>query len=287
MKRRAKSRPVVARRRLDKDVGEAGALANLAIRHAVHRASACEAQRVRAGRLADVPEHMDRGVFEHGLQGRRDRLMRVVERFVGPARGSEQGLELRREHAPNRGRAIIPGHLDAVGPMAEIRQVQREASLVAEVYQRLERLDEPWLSVGSESHYLELIAIIREPKVLGDGEIQKAEGVWKEFSRVHVQRGAFNPSPRRADKIAEAVDGADGGPIERADECGAGQVRRMMLDEARARPDDRDVEIDALGKRGGQRVDPDRIARAIADRSARAPAEQEHGFAPEVRAGIA
>ena len=66
-------------------------------------------------------------LLEDDLQRRRDRFVPRRERLVGASRRSEQRFERRREHAAERRLAVVPRHAGAVGPVAEVREVQLEA----------------------------------------------------------------------------------------------------------------------------------------------------------------
>src|SRR5207344_1887645 len=94
-------------------------------------------------------------------------------------------------------------------------------------------------------------------------------------------------SPRRADEIAEPIDGADGRVVERRDEGRARQVRRMMLDKAGARSDPRVIQAEGVGEDGGQRADPGHVARARGDGAARPMLEEKPRLAQEMRARVA
>src|SRR5207237_5877925 len=136
------------------------------------------------------------------------------------------------------------GHMHAIGPMTEVREVELEASVAREIQQRLDLADVPRFSVRRKAHDLELVAVFRKAEILRDGEIQQAERVRKEHAAVHVQRRAGDTPPGRADEIAETVNRADGGVVERADEGRAGEMRGVMLDVPHPRADDVLVEAD-------------------------------------------
>ena len=59
--------------------------------------------------------------------------------------------------------------------------------------------------------------------------------MWKEDAAVDMEARTLDAAPGRADEIAEAVNRTDRRAVERADERGARQVRRMMFDETRSR----------------------------------------------------
>ena len=67
------------------------------------------------------------------------------------------------------------------------------------------------------------------------GEIQQAERVREEHAIDRRQTAGRAQRPRRADEVAEAVDRADRGVVERRLRRSAGQMRRVMLDPVHAR----------------------------------------------------
>ena len=180
VERGAERGAVVAGRRLDEDVAEAGLLADLAVGDAVHRAAAGEAEARAAGGLLHVPEHVERRVLERDLQRGGDRLVLRLERLVAPARRTEQRFELRREDRADRRLAVLPRHLHAFRPVPEVRQVQLEAAVVLQLDERLDLADVARLAVRREAHHLELVAVVGKAEVLRDGEVEQAERVGEE-----------------------------------------------------------------------------------------------------------
>ncbi len=132
MECRPERRAIVACRRLDEHVAEAGLLADFSVGHAVHGAAAGETERGRACRPLNMAENMEDDILEHALQRRRERLVPRLQRLVRSPRRSEQHLELRRVDGANLRLPIIPRHLDAVGPVTEVRQIQLEAPALAQ-----------------------------------------------------------------------------------------------------------------------------------------------------------
>ena len=79
----------------------------------------------------DVPQNVHRRVLEHRLQRRGDRFVcgvdRLVRRRAGPSSCSSFGVKT----AADRRLAVFPSHLHAVGPVAEVREIELEAAVVA------------------------------------------------------------------------------------------------------------------------------------------------------------
>src|SRR5205823_1035870 len=122
--------------------------------------------------------------------------------------------------AANRGSAVAPRHLDAIGPVAEVRQVELEPAARLEVDQGFDLTHVTRFAVRREAHDLEFVAVVREAEILREREIQQPERVRKVHALADMEAGALDLSPRRADEIAEAVNRAHGRIVERADECG-------------------------------------------------------------------
>ncbi len=108
----------------------------------------------------------------------------------------------------------------------------------------------------------------------------------KEDAAIDLQRPSAEAAPRRADEVAEPVDGADGRLVERAHERRARQMGGMVFDHARPRAHAAFVEAERGRDRRRQRGDAREIAGAVADGVLRPVPEQEERLAPQVRAGV-
>ena len=108
----------------------------------------------------------------------------------------------------------------------------------------------------------------------------------KEHAAVDVNGRSCQPSPRRADEIAEPVDRTHRRLVERADERGAGDVRRVVFDVAHAGADVVLVEADRGSDGAGQPPDAGDVAQAVADRPPGTVLEEKQRLAPQMRAGI-
>ncbi len=180
---RAERRPVVAGRRLDAHVGKGRVFPDLAVHDAVERAAPGEGQPALPRAAVNAAEDVERGRFEDRLGRGGDGLVARLDRLVGPARGTEQPLELRGPDAADHGLAAVPGHVDAARVVAEIPEVQLEAApVVTQVMEpddRAQCLGEIRRAIGRESHDLVLVAVAREAQVLRQREVEHPEGVWE------------------------------------------------------------------------------------------------------------
>ena len=234
-----------------------------------------------------MPEHVERRVLERDLQRGGDRFVLRVERLVAPARRTEQRFQFRREHRAEGRLAVLPRHLHAFRPVSEVREIQLEAPLVLQLDQRLDLANVARLAVRRKAHHLELVAVIGEAEVLRHSEVKQAERVGEEHVPVDGQAGAGHAAPRRADEIAEAVNRADRGVVERRYERGARQVSRVMLHKASAAAHDGFIQAERLRDGGRQRAQARQVAGPGRHCAFRPVLEQEQRLAPQVRAGVA
>ena len=131
---------------------------------------------------------------------------------------------------PIDGLPVVPGHVHAVRVVPEVGEIEPEPAARREPDERTHGADVVGSAVRRESHHLVLVAVSREPEVLGDRQIQETERVREVDALQHVEPVAAPDCERRAHEVPEAVDGADRGLRERGDEERARQVGRMMLD---------------------------------------------------------
>src|SRR5437773_11992636 len=85
-------------------------------------------------------ENVQRGLLEDCLERGRDGLVTRRQRLVGSPGRSEQLLELRRERLANDGLTVVPRHAHALGPVTEVREVEREAPIGAETEDAAQRI---------------------------------------------------------------------------------------------------------------------------------------------------
>src|SRR6187399_2700213 len=104
----------------------------------------------------------------------------------------------------------------------------------------------------------------------------------------HVHRRSLSHGPGRAHEVAETVDSADRGLLERRDEEGAGEMRGMMLDPMHGRLPRAGLEAKRVRDRLGNRADFAVVGGAVADHAAAWPIPQrKQRLAPEMRLRVA
>jgi len=144
--------------------------------------------------------------------------------------------------------APVPAHDHALIVMGEVTEVEADLIVIG-TDDVADLLEEARLAVSGESHHFVLVAILGESEELGEGGVEEAEGVREADGAAHVDVIAAADDPHDAAEVAEAIDGDDGGLIERRTEEGAGEVGAVMLDEM-------DFGM-AIGEAGGEEVGGD------------------------------
>ena len=104
----------VAGRGLDVEPVEGGLGADAAVRDGVERDAAGEAEVRQAGAAMRLVDCVQVRLLEHGLQRAGDVLVVLRQLALRLARGAERLLELGREDAPDRRRAVAPRHVHAL-----------------------------------------------------------------------------------------------------------------------------------------------------------------------------
>jgi hypothetical protein len=230
-----KRRAVVARRRLDVDLLERRLRPNLAVRDAVHRAPACQAEPVMRHARMGPAQDMEGGLLEARLQRGGEIFVVRGDRILRPPGRPEQLLERGRPHVADDRRALVPLHQHLLGPVPEVLQRQRKAAARRERHEAREAIGVTGGAVRRQPHDLVLVAVVREAQVLRERQVEQAERVREEHAVTHVERRAPSVPDRRADEVAKPVDRADRRLVEPARVERTGEVCGMVLDETRAR----------------------------------------------------
>src|SRR6185503_262656 len=89
-------------------------------------------------------------------------------------------IELWREHLADLRLAIRPRHRHSARRVREVRQVEAKLPASVNVHELAQLVGEARFTVRRESHHLELVAVLRESKKLGDRQVQQPERMWKE-----------------------------------------------------------------------------------------------------------
>lgn len=168
---------------------------------------------------------------------------------MGSARIIAEGIdEFVGVHWTERWLTTVPAHDHALIVMGEVTEVEADL-IVMSADDVADLLEESRLAVSGESHHLVLVAILGEAEELGEGGVEETEGVREADGAADVDVVAAADAPHDAAEVAEAIDGDDGGLIERRTEEGAGEVGAVMLDEM-------DFGM-AVGEAGGEEVGGD------------------------------
>ena len=99
--------------------------------------------------------------------------------------------------------------------MAEIFQVERKAAVIEQRNELFHFLSAGWIAVGGKPHQLVFVAIMGKAEILGHGLVEDAERMRKQHAAVERQVSSAADTPRRAGKIAEAIDRDDNSFAER------------------------------------------------------------------------
>ena len=169
--------------------------------------------------------------------------------------------------------------------MGEIVEIEREAAAF-HAHNVAHRLQHRRLAVRRQAHDLVFVAVVREPEELGDGRVEDAERVREADLTVDVDALVIAAPPHRADKVAESVDGKHGRVAERSHEECRGEMRAVMLDVVKPRPERRDVE--GLGDLAADVADFRAVLETPFDcAERRSPCQQEGGALQHAGFGIA
>jgi hypothetical protein len=190
VERGAESGAVIAGGGLNVHVPERRLRTDLSVGDTVHRASTGQTQ----SRTADAPmqcaQDPERRLLVHALQRRGNRFVALFERLPCATCRTKQQLEFRGKHSPDLRRPVVPRHRHPARPVREIRQIETELAVIADVHQLPNLFRKHRLAVGSESHDLELVAVVWKPEELRQGEVEHAERVREEDAILDRETGA-------------------------------------------------------------------------------------------------
>ncbi len=90
--------------------------------------------------------------------------------------------------------------------MAKVVQVEFEQPARLQAHEPTQPVKINRAAIGRQPHYLVFVAILREPEITRQSLVKDAERVRKKNSSVEPDLGPFPDPPRRAGKIAEAIE---------------------------------------------------------------------------------
>src|SRR5215212_5710372 len=162
----AQRRPAISRRRLNEDTLERRVQQELSVHHRVVSDAACEAQIRQPSLLVQMIQNMEANLFEPKLQARGDVVFASCQSSARRAWWAKPLSKFVRIDATDNGRALVPGHLDSFGMMAEVVEVQTKSSILFSADDVAKLTDEPRLPVGRKTHHLSFIAVMGKTEKL-------------------------------------------------------------------------------------------------------------------------
>ena len=162
-------------------------------------------------------------VFEHRLDRCRDVHVLLLEPSLGIARGpAEQRVEALVRHGQP-------------GAIVEVVEIEAERAVGLEIDQVVANdLLVFRRAVGRKPHQLVLAGIDLEAGIVGEGGVEQAEAVREMDLLVDLEVFSIADGGRRGGPFADAVEGEDGGLVERRRIERGGGVAQMMLAEGQA-----------------------------------------------------
>ena len=210
----------VARRGLQPDLVEDFLAQQLAVRHAVERDAAREAQVAFAGFARHAARELDDHFFGDDLNARGQIHFALRQGRLGLARrAAEQLVELRIGHAQS-------------GAVVEVVHVETERAVVLHVDEMVaDLLHEPRLAIGREAHHLVLAGVDLEAGVVRERGIQQAQRVREVDLANDLEICAVADRERSRRPLADAIHGQHGGALERRRIERARRMTQVVLGE--------------------------------------------------------
>ncbi len=227
----------VAGGRLDPDLLELAVTQDLAIRNAVQRDTAGQAEILGAGLLGERRRQAQHDLLGDLLHRRRQVHLALPHRLLrSPRRLPEQLVELRVGHGQ-------------AGTIIEVFLIDPKRPVRLDVDQMIhDGLGIFWLTIRCQAHDLVLAGVDLEPGVIGERRVQQPERVREHDLLVHLEPVAAAHADARGRPLADPVDGQHRGRLERRGEERARRMALVMLGEQQAALDLFGVEAVGLGQ---------------------------------------
>src|ERR1700678_4204843 len=170
--------------------------------------------------------------FKRGLHAGGEVAMTLLERFIRLAGGPQALLEIVREQSSQHRRLIgvAPGHIRALGLMAEVFQTEAERKRAVGVNDPPKLVEKFRLAVSGQAHYFEFVAKFPEADILSQRGVIHAQRMGKgHFAEMpHVR--TFAERPHRTGEISQTVGRKYRSAFERRNVKSTGKMRGVMLD---------------------------------------------------------
>ena len=220
----------VTRGRLHVDALELGLRANATVRDRVQGDAAGEAEILGAGAPVRCAHEVQVRLLEHPLERGGDVAVSLGQLAPRLAGGAERLLHPVREESPDRGRLLVPRHVDALLVVHEEVELELEPVAV-ELHQLAHSIEELLgVAVRRETHHLALVAVLREPEPLRDGRVEDPERVREQDAVEDLERVVAPVAEHRRGEVAEPVERQHRRLVERRDEERARGMREVVLD---------------------------------------------------------
>src|SRR6266404_3710064 len=181
-------------------------------------------------------QNMKGDLFQTQLKARGYITLTICQGADAFARRPKRAYKLVRKNTPNNRRPLVPGHINAFSVMAKIIQVQAELPAFFSANDVAKLFDKAWFAIRRQTHDLAFVAVVGKADKLRRGGVNNAGRVWILDLTQKLNRVPFPFGPHRGDEITKAINREQRRTLERRNEKRAGQVRAMMLDVMKFRP---------------------------------------------------
>src|ERR1051326_5616965 len=145
-------------------------------------------------------------LFQSQLRARGDVAITIQKLLARCAWWSKEVRILIRKDAADHRRTFIPRHLNSLGVMAKVIEVQTKLPVLFGANDLAKLVDESRPAVRREAHHLAFVAVMRKAEKLCCRRVDDAGRVWILNLAKDVDRVSLTQRPHRRDEIAEAVD---------------------------------------------------------------------------------
>ncbi len=157
----------VAGRGLDVNVLDVRPVEELAVGERVHGAAAGQGQARQAGPPLEGAHQGEEALLVDGLERGGEVLVALRQLLVRAPGRPQELLQRRGEDPAELGVAVLPGHVHALGEVAEVAEVEPERAVRPRGHDLPELGGERGLAVGREPHHLVLVAEAGEARGTG------------------------------------------------------------------------------------------------------------------------
>ena len=185
-----------------------------------------------------IAEHLEDDLFQPSLHRSGNVPVAIVQRFgrVGSGRPEQPG----HPFVPDPG---LGGSPAPPGDRLDLLEVPETGHVEREVHRIGHRDHSPHLRhvlrlpVRGESHHLVLVAVLVEPEVLGEAQVEPSEGVGEVDLALDAQTRSLADTPHGRDHVPDPVEGEHRRPVERGRIERAPEMGEVVFHEVELRSD--------------------------------------------------